>query len=327
MRTRCDFTPGPRSSAWLLAVLLAAGSSVVSAADKPAACGKAGPVEMPSGVDAQRIEAVDQGKRPAVFTGVATTEDDPESPARMPAQMAAVTPMTNAQMRRVFSDVVRASRRFLVFDSRAALTADASTVMIDMQITQAEQRWVERVPGIRRARTRVDISVQMQDMLTGEDRLGTAVTHTGIWGDTSGEDTAELLAGDDPEGAQARTQRGLDYQNALKRAMVAVSDRLEELLRPMGKVLHVDACQVDVFGGAAWGLQPGDDVVVFRGERSTVGDTVVFKGIRAVAMLNCKSVGPQQSQCRIVASVPGLTPQEDDYVVLTDESLQRTRRR
>lgn len=325
MRHQPSLNCGSHALTLLLALVLTACSSV-AASDK-AACGKVGTIDMPSGVDAQRIEAVDQGKRPAVFTGVATTEDDPESLARMPAHMAAVTPMTNAQLRRVFSDVVKASRRFIVFDSRAALTADASTVMIDMQITQAEQRWVERVPGIRRARTRVDISVQMQDMLSGEDRLGAAVTHTGIWGDTSGEDTAELLAGDSPDSKDVRTQRGLDYQNALKRAMVAVSDRLEELLRPMGKVLHAEGCQVDVFGGAAWGLQPGDDVVVFRGARSMVGETVVFKGIRPVAMLNCTAVGPQQSQCRIVGSVPGLAPQADDYVVLTDESLQRTRRR
>ena len=294
-------------------------------AESSRSCGKSNNPGMPQGADLKRLDLLDEGKRVAVYTSVAGVDDDERSPAKLPVPMRKLVTMSNEQLRRIFSDIVIDSRRFTVFDSRAAVTADYSTIMIDMQVTDASQRWVNAEPTRRRALTQVDVSVKMKDLYTGEDLFGFSAAASGTVGMVSGDGTL-LTSADDVNGSEIRESLAADYTTALKRALMAAEERIEFRLRPMGRVLSVRDCNVNILAGSQSGLQPKDELVVFRASRIKLGERTLLDQIEPLALIACTSgVGTETSLCAIVETAGSTRPVAGDYVIITDKSLKRSR--
>jgi hypothetical protein len=116
-----------------------------------------------------------------------------------------------------------------------------------------------------------------------------------------------------------------DYLRALNRAYKLAAQRVEAVLRPMGKVLSAESGSVGILGGQRHGLVGNDRLVIFRATLQRVGELEVFASTRAIAVVQCDGVGTVSSQCDIVRLVDGQQVQPGDYAVLTDDSLKKDR--
>lgn len=289
-------------------------------------CGAVGTPEIPAGIDLQRLRLLDENKRPAIYTDI--TETDAASKQQLPERMREVMDLSPTQFRRLFADAVMASRRLAVTDHRAtaATTNEASTVMVDLLITAVTQDGVNVEPGRKAIASKVSMSVQMKDMISGENLLQGAITVEGRTGITSGARRVYSVD-EDWNGAEMKRRRGDDFIDAIKDAMIQVRELVEAELRPMTKVLGFKGCQVGMVGGTKFGVAAGDDLVIFRPTFSNQGGQRVLVLSEPIAMVHCKGVGPDQSQCTVTQLAKDAKPQPGDYAVVTDESLKRTRPR
>lgn len=291
-------------------------------------CGPVGTPVIPAGIDMQRFRLLDENKRPAIYTDISETDAVSASKQQLPERMREVVDLSSTQFRRLFADAIMASRRVEVTDHRAtaATTNEASTVMVDLLITTVTQDGVNIEPGRKAIVSKVSMSVQMKDMISGVNLLQGAITVEGRTGITSGARRVYSVD-DDWNGAEMKRRRGDDFVDAIKDAMIQVRELVEAELRPMTKVLAVDDCQVGMGGGSKFGLAPGDDLVVFRPTFANQGGQRLLVLSKPIATVHCKGVGTETSQCTVTQLAKGVKPQAGDYAVVTDESLKRTRPR
>lgn len=291
-------------------------------------CGTVGVPEIPAGIDMHRFRLLDENKRPAIYTEVTETDFSAASKQQLPERMREVMDLTPTQFRRLFADAVMASRRFAVTDHRAtaATTNEMSTVMVDLLITTVTQDGVNVEPGRKAIVSKVSMSVQMKDMISGENLLQGAITVEGRTGISSGARRVYSVD-EDWNSPDMKRRRGDDFIDAIKDAMYYVRELVEAELRPMTKVLAVDGCQVGMGGGSKFGLAPGDEVVIFRPIFGNSGGQRLLVLSKPIAMVSCKGVGTETSQCTVTQMAKDARPQAGDYAVVTDESLKRARPR
>lgn len=283
-----------------------------------------GPIRVPSGIDAARLVKLEKGEMPRVFLQLLRIDDNPQNRLLFPRQMAASMDMTPSQLTRLFTDTILKSRRFEVFDVRSSVTAETSDYVIDSQIVAATQEIKNIEGGLRVVETRINLSVQMKNVYTGDFVFPTAVAVEGITGVTSG-DRAVLQPRDTTAMPEVQQRMANDYLRALKRAYALAATRIEEVMRPVGKVMSADARAATVLGGQKQGFVGNDRMVVFRAQLTRVGKYEVFSSIKPIAVVQCDGVGLLQSQCDVIRLEAGQQVQPGDYTVLTDDSMKKDR--
>lgn len=289
-------------------------------------CGKEGPITMQPGVDLQRLQLLDENRRMAVYTAVTEIDAAAADKRRLPQAMASLVDLTHDQLLRMFSDAIKGGKRFAVFDYKATLTNEYSNALVDLKVTSAKQDFLQIEPGRRVVKSTVVVSLNLTDMLTGEDLLGDAYVVEGLTGVVSGARLV-LTSADDQQSQDVRTRLGNDYVDALKSAFYRIRLELESKLRPLAKVLSIDGCDVGLAGGQKHGFQDGDELVVFRPQTTELGGKKVLAATKPIALLKCAGVGTESSQCTVTQLVAGLKPSKEDYAVITTASLQRPRER
>jgi hypothetical protein len=291
---------------------------------KPVVQQTQGDIRMPSGVDPSRLRLLDKGEMQKVYLQQLRIDDSPQNRLLFPRQMAQAMDMTPLQLTRLFTDTILQSRRFQVFDIRSAVTAEQSDYVIDAQVVSAMQDIRPIEGGLRVVETRVNLSLQMKNVYTGEQMFPSAVAVEGITGVTTG-DRAVLQPGETAAMPAVQQRVANDYLRALNRAYRLAAQRVEAVLRPMGKVLSVDGGSVGVLGGQRHGLVGNDRLVIFRATMTRVGQLEVFASTRPIAVVQCDGVGTVTSQCDVVRLAKGQQVQAGDYAVLTDDSLKKDR--
>lgn len=283
-----------------------------------------GSIPMPPGADAARYSLLNEGKVPKIYVEVLRFGDDGRQKDFFPADMQKLVDLSRSGVTRLFTDTILLSRRFEIYETRAAVTGDKTDYMVDAQVIEASQRLRPLEGGLRVAETRVLLSVQMKHMYDNNLVFPTAVLVEGITGRTNGDRT---VVGQSDNLADERVRRSLavDYQRALRLAFMAATERIESILRPLGRVTATDGQDVGVFGGFRNGYQQGDEMVVFRAQTTTLGGREVFSLTKPVALVACNGVGTETSQCVIRQKVAGTEPQAGDYTVITDRSLRNVR--
>lgn len=285
-----------------------------------------GPIRVPAGIDAARLGQLEKGEMPRVFLQQLRIDDNPQNKLLFPPPMAAAMNMTPLQLTRIFTDTILQSRRFEVFDIRSSVTAESSNYVIDAQITSATQELRPIEGGLRVAVTRVNLSVQMKNVYTGDYVFpsGVPIAVEGVTGVTTG-DRAVVQPRETTSMPEVQQRMANDYITALRRAYGLASQRIEEVMRPLGKVMSADERQVTVLGGQRQGFIGNDRMVVFRGQVTRVGKYELFSSVKPVAVLQCDGVGTLQSTCDIVRLEKGLQVQPGDFTVLTDDSMKKDR--
>lgn len=283
-----------------------------------------GAIPMPPGADYHRATLLNEGKVTKVYVDVLRFGDDGARKDLFPPSMQSRVEFSRAGVTRLFTDTILQSRRFEVYDMRSSVTADKTEYVVDAQVIQATQVLRPLEGGLRVAETRVTVSVQMKNVYENSFVFPAAVLVDGITGQTSGGRTV-LTQADNPSDPRIVNSLAADYQNALRLAFAKATERIESILRPLGRVTAIDGQDVGVFGGFRNGYQQGDEMVVFRAQTTTLGGREVFSLTRPVALVSCNGVGTETSQCVIRQKVAGTEPQAGDYTVITDESLRRPR--
>jgi len=291
---------------------------------KPVVQQQAVPLRMPQGADPGRVLKLDKGEMQKVFIEQLRIDENPQNRLLFPRNMAQAMDMTSLQLTRLFTDTILKSRRFEVLDIRSAVTADATDYVINAQVVSATQEIRPTEGGLRVVETRVNLSIQMKHVLTGDFVFPTAVSVEGITGVTTG-DRAVLQPREATTSPEVQQRMANDYLRALNRAYGLASQRIEEVLRPMGKVLSVDGSSIGMLGGQRHGFIGNDRMVIFRGPIIKVGKTDAFSATRPIAVVQCDGVGTVTSQCEIVRLEAGVQVQVGDYAILTDDSLKKDR--
>lgn len=289
-----------------------------------AACAPTGAVALPDGINPMRMNMLDEGEPFKVYTAVEAYDDRADAQQRSPlpravAEQIDVSPST---LDRLFVDTLQRTQRFVVYDMRASVTADHSSVRVTAKVMDMGQVLRSMEGGRSVIESWVKLSVQVKHIETGENLLDADAAVEGRTGMTSGERFI-LTSADKPDAPDVLNRRVVDTKNALFRAFARAGERLEGLLRPMARVVSAGNCQVELFGGRRMGLKPNDEVVVFRTERRKLGKNTVLANTRAVALLRCGSVGSENAVCTPLRSVAGLQPQDGDSAVVTNESIAR----
>jgi hypothetical protein len=291
-----------------------------------------GPIRMPAGVDLGRLQLVDEARLIRVYTQMVGVGDPSDEKLLFPSSVTAKAHLTNRQVNRRFMDMILASRRFQVFDDSTTVvrenafqTLDGKSmdIIIDGQVVGATQDLMDIAP-YRKARTEVRLSVQMKDVLSGEQLFPAGVSVTGAWGMTSGEGT--MLA-PNVSAASPETQLSLanDYERALEKALAEAVTRIGQVLRPFGRVLSVDATTMGIAGGSRHGFQGGDTLVLFRAETTQLGGRQVISKTQPLAVVRCDGVGTETSQCDLTQVDPRFQIMPGDYAVLSDSSATGVR--
>lgn len=279
---------------------------------------------MPPSADYGRLNKLrTEGRMTKVYVDMLRTADGADK-AHFPPEMAQLVDITPLGLTRLFTDTILKSRRFEVYDLRSTVTAEQADVMIDAQIIAANQEFKPLEGGVQAAHTSVLLSVQMKDIYTGKYLLGTAVQVEGKTGLVSG-DRAVLMPGESPSDPAIRNKLMIDYQRALRRAFVLAGQRIEGILRPQAVVTVVDGNDMAVLGGQQHGFQDGDELIVFRSKLITVGDSEKFGLTKPIALVRCTGVGTETSQCAIVRKLADFQPDANDFAIITDASLRKTR--
>jgi hypothetical protein len=189
--------------------------------------------------------------------------------------------------------------------------------------------WQEviKIAPYRKVHTVVRLSVHMLDERSGEQLLQSDVLVDGQWGMVSGEG-ALIPPGVVLTSPEMQEEMAHDFEHALEKALDAAAARVDQVLRPLGKVVSVagDGQSVTIIGGSSYGFLGGDKVVIFRVEKipidqKTEGKTVaIIASVQPVAEASCDGVGTASSRCLLTLVDKKLTPQKDDYVILSDLS-------
>jgi hypothetical protein len=290
---------------------------------KPEADVTSGSIRMPAGVDLGRLRLVDEARLTKVYVQMVGIGDASDDNLLFPPEVAKSIGITNRQMGRRFMDMISAGRRFEVYDDTTTVTREQSDIVIDGMITAATQD-VQDLRVVRKPLTTVRMSVQMKDVTTGQLLFPAPVAISGIYGSAQGEGT--LL---EPSASlqDPSLQRSLanDYERALEKGFAAAAHRIWDVLRPLGRVLAVDAEQIDIVGGSRHGFQGGDELVVFSATMTQLGGRDVIQRTQAIAVVRCDGVGTETSQCDIIRRDPRYAPQVGNYVVLSDVSASSVR--
>lgn len=256
-----------------------------------------------------------------LMTG-AGEKEDPRNPLPMLLRGQFGTP---AQVTRRFVDMIGGSRRFEVFDAQLADGNFDHDVLITGQITSAQVR-EDLMPNVRKAIVEVALSVRVMEMkdLADREKLSGRMLQAIAVNAQYGEKPAELTRIEPNTGWEdERNIPGLTaaFSAALDKALRLAAAQLEASIRPVAKVAQSQGGQLALIGGVQHGLRPGDKLVVFRSPEppECYAGRATLKQV--VAEVGCESVGMQSSQCSLVRTAPGMTPQSGDYAILSDESL------
>jgi hypothetical protein len=290
------------------------------------------PVRMPSGVDFNRLQVVAQARLIRVYTQMTGIGDTQNDQLLFPPAVAQQLNLTNRQVNRQFMDMILQSRRFEVFDDSTTVIRDGARqtydgqrmdITIDGEVVGATQEIIDMAP-YRKASTTVRLSVQMKDVLSGEELFPAGVSVTGEWGMVSGEGTL-LAPGVSLSSPEMQTSLGNDYGHALERALADAVARIGQVLRPVGRVTFTNSSSIDMLGGSRHGFQSGDSVVVFRTDTSMIDGREVITRVDPVAVARCDGVGTDTSHCELTQLDPQDSPKVGDYTVLTDTSATDVR--
>jgi hypothetical protein len=291
-----------------------------------------GPIRMPAGVDLGRLQLVDEARLIRVYTQMVGVGDPSDEKLLFPAAVAAKVHLTNRQMNRRFMDLILASRRFQVFDDSTTVVRENAyqtldgkpmDIIIDGQVVGATQDIMDIAP-YRKARTEVRLSVQMKDVMSGEELFPAGVSVTGTWGMTSGEG-ALLAPNASTTSPEMQVSLANDYERALEKAMAEAVARIGTVLRPFGRVLSADAQGVGIVGGSRHGFQGGDLLVLFHAETTQLGGRQVISRTQPLAVVRCDGVGTETSQCDFTQLDPRYQVKPGDYAVLSDTSATGVR--
>jgi hypothetical protein len=291
------------------------------------------PIKMPAGVDYGRLQLVDEARLIRVYTEMRGIGEGADNKLLFPHAMAEKINLTNRQVNRRFMDMILASRRFQVFDDsttvvreNALQTLDGKSmdIIINGLMVGANQDIIEIQP-YRKARTSTRLSVQMLDVLSGEQLFPAGVSVVGEWGMTQGEGTL-MTPGVQLTSAETQLSLANDYQHALDKALEQAVTRIGKVLRPMGRVTFADATTVGIVGGSRHGFQGGDRLVVFHADTTQIGQRTVIARTIPLAVIRCDGVGTETSQCDIIQIDPAARPVAvGDFAVLSDSSATGVR--
>lgn len=292
-------------------------------------------IQMPSGFNTRLMDIIDEGRRVKIYTQMNHIGNPQNDQLLFPASVARQIGVTNTQMNRRFMDLLLRTRRFEVMDDGTTVVRDGAfqswgndevDIVVDCLVTDARQEVINIRP-YRKVRTQVKISVQMKDVLTGKILFDGDAAVDGVWGDVQGEGTM-IPPNVAMNTTDMQQSMGNDYERALTRAFEQAVERIDRLIRPVGRVTVTGGGHFSMFGGIQHGFQGGDDVVVFRAHRKLTADgynRVV--GVMPIALARCNGVGSDISTCTLIRREPGEQLRDTDYTVLTDKSANGIRKR
>lgn len=319
-------TTSIREAFRFVTVLVALASAALLSPTTRAAetCDATGAVQMPAGVDTERLRLLDANRRLAVYVQVLGVDEAPKA-AKLPPAMAEVMSLTVTQFNRMFADAIKSSKRFAVFDSAVAATNDQSNLQVDLLITGASQATRPAGPARWALASTVNLSVNVSNMGTGGDHLGDAIEVLGESGRDSGNQVilSEYERRTEWKSPEVLAKRQDDFDKALRNGLAEARRQLELRLRPVAKVDLVEGCDVGLLGGQKFGLQAKDQLVAFRAVWAGSGENKRLRGMLPVALLECAGTGTDASQCKVRLRVAGRNLQEGDYAVVTDQSIER----
>jgi len=288
-------------------------------------------VRMPAGIDLSRMQLVDEGRMLRVYTQVRGIGDDKDAKLLFSADVMQKLGLTNQQINRQFQDTILQSHRFQVFDDTTTVVREGARqtfegkrmdIVIEGEVVGSTQEIVNISP-YRKVHTTVHLSIQMKDVVSGEELLPGGVSPIGEWGMVQGEGT--LIAPNvDTSSPDTQASFGNDYQRALNKALRESAARINFVLRPMGRVTFADAQSVGIVGGQKHGFQGGDSIVVFHADLTELGSGSerhkVIAHVQPLAVARCDGVGTETSQCDLTVVDPNHTIAVGDFAVLSDTS-------
>jgi len=279
-----------------------------------------GAIRMPSGVYLGGLQTIDQAARTKLYVSMESIGDPSNPKLLFPPEMAQAVGLSNRQMNRNLMDTILASRRFDVLEMGNSVTAEASSFQVAAMVKDAWQSLEPLEGGRRVAVTRVLLSLQIKDLYTGELLQDRAISVEGQSGQSSGDRTV-LGPQDKPNLPQVQQALANDYKKAMHRAFKEATLRIQEVFRPLGKVVSLDGDTMGLFGGIRQGFQGKDELVVFRVRtmRLPNGKEEITSTI-PVAAVRCDGVGSNTSQCDIIRKHPQHQVQPGDYAVLSEYS-------
>ncbi len=291
-------------------------------------------ITMPSGFNTIMLKIIDEGRRVRIYSQMNHIGDPQNDQLLFPASVAKKLGVTNTQMNRRFMDSMLRIKRFDVLDvgysivmdgARQQWGPDEADIVVDCMVTEARQEVISIRP-YRKVRTQVKISVQMKNVLNGQNLFDGDAAVEGVWGDVQGEGTM-LPPNVSMKSEAVQTSLGGDYERALTKAFDKAVERIDKIMRPVGSVTVVSGKSVNMFGGIQHGFQGGDEIVVFRAHRRVMSDGHErIVGVQPIASARCNGVGSDISHCILLQTEPGEQAVEGDYSVLTEKSAQGIRR-
>lgn len=289
-------------------------------------------VTMESGFNSIMLGIIDEGRRVRIYTQMNHIGDPQNDQLLLPARSLKIT---DKQMNRRFMDLLLRTKRFNVFDDEYTVVRDEAIqqwgpeeadIVVDCLVTDARQEVINIRP-YRKVRTQVKVSVQMKNVLTGENLFDGDVAVEGIYGDVQGEGTL-VPPNVSLESQAMQTSLGADYERALTKAFDEAVERIDQIMRPVGRVTVVTGRNLNMFGGIQHGFQGGDEIIVFRAHRRIMPDGQNrIVGVQPIACARCDGVGSDVSNCTLLQIEPGEQPVDGDYSVLTEKSARGIRRR
>jgi len=301
-----------RARSDIAATLRAAGTALALALYST--CASAQSIAVPSGLDATRLDLVSRGETMKVSVAL-FAHDASDNP--LPPEWLAVVG-SKEQLTERFIKKVQKSARFKIFDSRYAI--EKADIDVTGQFAETTQHVVPSGSGFK-ALTTVGLNLSVVDALSGtrgDDHCEIRLSH----GDQPGigaRATSKADIGGDPFKMAAQADRSEAIEQALDQAAYCLIAEV----RPLTKVLKAEGEAVDLFGGSAHGLEPGDKLVVFEASTSKLGDRQLVIS-RAVAEIQCPTIGKEVSQCQVLRRVSeGAKITDAHFAILSDESLNK----
>jgi hypothetical protein len=135
-----------------------------------------------------------------------------------------------------------------------------------------------------------------------------------------------ISAKDNPNSPQVQQSLANDYKIAMHRAFKEAAARVQDIFRPLGKVVSVDGDTMGFFGGIKQGFQGKDELIVFRVRTTKLPDgrEEIISSI-PVAAVRCEGVGSNTSQCDVIRKHSQHRVEVGDYAILSDPSAAGVR--
>lgn len=279
-----------------------------------------GPILIPGGQEYSRAKLITELRKLKVYTVLRGIGNRDNEKLLFSPEMARSLDLTPVQMQARFKTTVARGKRFEAYDATTSVTAEASDIVVNGLFTSATQEIQTIEGGVRVSVTRVRLQLEMMDRYTSQPLFPVAVEVVGQTGRSTG-DRVVLAPGETTSNPEVQKRLALDYERAMQRAFDMAAGKIEEILRPMGRVTEAEGNQVALTGGLTNGLQRNDQMVIFRASTRKAGDTEIFGLMRPIVAVQCDSVGEKQSQCTVIRKADAnATAQPGDYAVLTDKS-------